>query len=115
MTIKTNNITINDVTIADGATESGIINLKNRSLVGITLDSALDGTSLTFLVSPTEGGAYQEMIDGLGSAVSKTVASSKYLKLDPLDTLGIQYLKIKSGTAQSGAATTLSLHTTEVN
>lgn len=92
------------VTIADSATQSGAIDLRGHSLVGLFLPSTFDGTTVTFQTSLTLGGTYVDVQDGTGSAISKTSAASKYVPISPTDFAGVRYLKITAGTSQTGAS-----------
>lgn len=92
-------------TIASSAQESSAIACGGMALVGIYLPAAFTGTALTFEACTTVGGTYQPVFNSAG-AVSYTVAQGNYYAIDPKDFQGIQFLKIKSGTAE-GAARTL--------
>lgn len=95
------------VVIANGATESSLINLKGFVLVGITTPAALTGTALTFeSCSSTGTGCIPVKTSTSGTALSYTVTTSSYYAITPTDFQGVQYLKIKSGSAE-GAARTL--------
>lgn len=96
-----------EVVIANGATESGAIPCAGMSLVGIILPAAFTGTALTFLVSDAVAGTYVPLHSTVsGTLLSYTVAQGKYCAIDPKDFYGVQFLKIKSGSAE-GAARTL--------
>lgn len=90
------------VTIANGGTESANVNLRGMTLCGMYLPGAFTGTAISFLVSDENGGTYIAVADGAGSDISKTVEASKYIKLDPSDFAGIQFLKIVSNASESG-------------
>lgn len=92
------------VTIADSATDSGAVDLAGQVLVGCFLDSGFDGTTLKFKASTTLGGTFSVVNDGAGD-LSKTVAASKYVALDPAVFAGIRYLKFTAGTSQTGSTT----------
>lgn len=95
------------MTIANGQQSSGAINMKGMALVGIFTPAALTGTALTFEVSQTLAGTYVPLkVTTSGTALSYTVTTSSYYAIDPKDFAGVQFLKIKSGSAE-GAARTL--------
>ncbi len=93
--------------IASGQTQSAAIDLTNNTLVGVYIPT-FTGTTMTFQTAPSATGSYVAMVDGAGNAVSKTVASSQYLVLDPNVFAGVRYLKISSGSSE-GADRTLTL------
>ena len=90
------------VSIANGATTSGEIDLGNRTLCGIHLPAAFTGTALSFTVSTASGGTFQTLQKG-GADYSITVAQGKYVALSPSDFAGARFIKIVSGTAQEAA------------
>lgn len=92
-------------TIANGATESAAINLRDFTLCGIFLPAAFTGASVTFLAASTLAGTYVEVQDGDGAAISRTVAASKFIPIDPVDFLGVKFLKIKSASAEAALRT----------
>lgn len=95
------------VTIAGSATTSGELDLTSKTLCGVTLDSGFDGTSLGFTVATTSGGTFVTLHDG-SADVSKTVAASRYIALDPSLFAGVRYMKFVAG-SQTGA-TTITAH-----
>lgn len=94
------------VTIASGATESGVLTLDGYAMGMIHLPSTYDGTALTFLVSPTYGGTYVALEDSSGAAVSLTVEASKAYAL-PEALFGAPYCKLVSGTSQTTSDTVI--------
>lgn len=95
-------------TITSGQTASAAVDLKGTSLLGVQLPAAFTGTSLKFQVATTLAGTYQDVIDGAGNTLTKTVAQGKYLYLDPSLFAGIQFIKLVSGSSE-GATRTLEL------
>lgn len=98
-------------TIADGATVSGAVSLEGDTLVGLITDAAMDSTAMTFQVSDAVDGTYVALYAPGGSAVSATIAASRAIYLDPTIFGGWRFLKVVGGSAQSGAATTVTLVT----
>jgi hypothetical protein len=89
-------------TIANGATDSGEIDLAGCTLCGVFLPAEFDGTALKFKAASAAGGTFVAVVDGAGADVSKTCAASKYLPLNPADFAGVRFLKLTAGTAQTG-------------
>jgi hypothetical protein len=87
--------------IPSSGTTTPAIDLGGTSLVGIQLPAAFTGTSISFTVATTLSGTYQGVIDGSGTALSKTIAAGKYLMLDPSEFAGIQFLKIVSSATEA--------------
>lgn len=99
-----------EVVIADGQTTSSAVDLLGTSLLGFITDAALDGTAFTFIVSDQLNGVYiplKRMSDG--AALTAVVGTSAQYATNPADFASVRFLKIISGTAQSGAATNIKL------
>jgi len=98
------------VVIANGTTTSNAVDLLGTSLLAFVTDAALNGTAFTFTVSDNLAGTYvplKRMSDG--TALTAVVAVSGQYATNPADFASVRFLKIVSGTAQSGAATTIKL------
>lgn len=98
--------------ISSGTTQSAAIDLGHQVLCGIFVPT-FTGTTLTFQAAQSAGGTYNNVVDGAGNALSKTVASNQYVYLDPNVFAGIRYLKITSGSSE-GADRTLTLATRDI-
>lgn len=101
------------VTIANGASLSGVADLTGFMLAGIQMPAAWTAASLTFQVS-IDGTTYTDMYATDGTEVTVTgAAASRFLAFVPSDFAGARYLKVRSGTTGSpvnqGAARTLIL------
>jgi hypothetical protein len=97
-------------TILDSASTSDAVDLLGTSLLGFITDAALDGTAFTFTVSDELAGTYvplRRMSDGM--PLTAIVSTSGQYATNPADFASVRFLKIVSGTAQSGAATTVKL------
>jgi hypothetical protein len=97
-------------TILDSASTSNAVDLSGTSLLGFITDAALDGTAFTFTVSDELAGTYvplKRMSDG--AALVAAVGTSAQYATNPADFASVRFLKIVSGTAQSGAATAIKL------
>jgi hypothetical protein len=87
-------------TIANGATTSDAIDLKTARLWAIRTPAALTGTAFTFTVSE-DCSTYYALYDSTGTAVSWTVAASRYIiNVSPTNWLSIRCFKIVSGSAE---------------
>lgn len=97
-------------TIANTAQESAAIDLAGFTLCGILLPAAFTGTAITFEVSDSLAGTFVALKSTTsGTALSYTVAQGTYAALDPKDFQGVNFLKLKSGTAE-GADRALTLY-----
>lgn len=91
--------------IADSATESAEVDLKNLTPVGIWIPSDFNGTTLAFKNRLESAVTPLSVIDGAtGTAISKTVAANTYLPLDPSVFAGMRFLTLVAG-SQSGIST----------
>jgi hypothetical protein len=105
------NLTSKALVIANGQQSSGAGDLTGFTLCGFFTPAALTGTTLTFEVSTAVDGTFVPLKSTTsGTALSYTVAASGYYAVDPKDFYGVQFLKVKSGSAEGAARTvTLSL------
>lgn len=94
--------------IAMSTNITGVINLNGFSLVGILFPATFTGTTVTFEASIDGTNFFPVKSTTSGSSLSYTVAQGTYAAIDPKDFLGIQYLKVVSGSTE-GAARTLQL------
>lgn len=100
-----------DLTIANGASLSGIVDFGEMRPVGFFMPAAWTAAGATFVTSPDGTTAY-DMYDETGTEMSITsVVAGKYYALPFARTLGVRYLAIRSGTSgaavNQGAARTL--------
>lgn len=104
------------VLIANGETvSSNILELVNKTLVGLSIPATFEGTVITFQggVSGTaqdmhldaSDGAFFAVYNASNAAVSLTVAASRHITLDPDLLRGVMWLKVVAGTAQTGDCT----------
>lgn len=92
------------VTIANGASLSGAIDLGSSSLAGILMPSAWTAAGLSFAVSTSLAGTYVPLWNAIGSEYtvpSASAVASQFIVLPVADFLGIQFIKVRSGTAGS--------------
>ena len=105
LTLNRRNATAS-VTIAVGATESGVLVLDGYAMGMIHLPSNYDGTALTFSVAPTYGGTYVALEDSSGASVTLTVEASKAYAL-PEALFGAPYAKLVAGSTQTTTDTVI--------
>lgn len=99
-----------EVVIADGATTSNAVDLLGTSLLAFITDAALNATDFSFTVSNNFAGTYlplKNMKDG--NTLTSVVSPLGWYATNCADFASVRFLKIVSGTAQSGAATTIKL------
>lgn len=106
------------VTIANGESLSGAIDLGSSSLAGILMPASWTAAGLSFAVSTSLAGTYVPLWNAIGSEYtvpSASAVASQFIVLPVADFLGIQYLRVRSGTAGSavnqGGARSLTLIT----
>lgn len=85
-------------------TTTPAIKMGGMSLVGVKVPSTFTGTALTFTMCDTLAGTYVPVNNSSGP-VSYTVAQGNYYVIDPKDFMGIQFLKIISGSTEGSART----------
>jgi hypothetical protein len=103
--------TVVSVVIANGQSLSGGVDLGGDALVEIVMPSAWTAADLTFQTSDDEV-TFQNMYSG-GGEVQVSVDASQNVRLDPSDFIGINFLKVRSGTSgtpvNQGAERTIKL------
>jgi hypothetical protein len=92
-------------TIASG-TDSAVINLQNRVLVGVQIPASVSSTSMKINGSNKTDGTFTAIYDGLGQFgpvgdISFTIASSKYVLIPPTITAGIEFAKLIFGASET--------------
>lgn len=98
-----NLINITTVTIASGATTSGIINLYGTRLVGLILPAAMTGTKITVQGS-VDGTNFYTLYTDLGATKTEiTFTANAFVALQPSATLPTQYVRFVSGASESAA------------
>lgn len=104
------------VTIANGASLSGAIDLGSSSLACILMPAAWTAAGLSFAVSTSLAGTYVPLWNALGGEYlvpSASAVASQHIILPVVDFLGIQFIKVRSGTnaaaVNQGAARNLIL------
>lgn len=109
MSIETSTET---ATIANGASLSGAIHLRGHRLFAIQMPAAWTAADLT-LQGSFDGTTYADIYDEDDAEVVVEAAQARFIILDPTKFLGLQRLKVRSGTTGSpvnqGAARELQL------
>jgi len=104
MTRYLGNLTTNNVSIANGQTVSGALDLQGLALVAFQMPAAFTGTTMTFQGS-FDDSTYQAIYNTSNTAYSITVAVSRTYAINPADFAGFRYVKFVSGSAEGGART----------
>ena len=87
------------VTIADGASLSGAINLHNMTLVSLQIPASWTSAKISFAAS-LDDTTFGSLLTPTGEIASTAaLADGNVLALDPSAFFGQQYLKVRSGTA----------------
>jgi len=108
-----------DIAIAtDAPGLSAAVDLQANSPVGIMMPSAWTAGNLTFQAS-FDNSDFGDMRDSAGNEVTVTADTDVYISIDPVDFVGIQYIKVRSGISGTpvvqAAARTLKLHVRRVS
>jgi len=108
------------VTIANGTTTSPAVNTgltsnySETQLVGVTFPASMTGTTMTFERATTETGTYTPIREvGGASRYSITITSGETITVDPRVFIVAPFLKLVSGSSETGAKT-ITLHFSEV-
>lgn len=107
------NLEYTTATIANGATTSGAVDLKNKTLVGIEFPAALTGTSVSFTVARHGSTTFLPLYTSAGTRVSVTFTASSHIGLLASDFAGCEQVKIVSS-ASEGAERSITLISREV-
>ncbi len=102
MATNIQNFLNNSVTIANGATTSGSIDLQGRGLVAMIMPAAFTGSTVSFQISPDDV-TYYDLYNTNNTQLSCTVTQGRAYLFVPGDFVGVRYLKVKSGSTEGGA------------
>lgn len=91
------------ITITNGQSLSGEVDLGGACLLAIELPAAFTGTVLTFQASRAPGGTFKNVYDDSGSEVSVAVGAGRMVSIDTaaLMLAPYRYIKVRSGTSAS--------------
>src|SRR6187402_3138980 len=98
--------TTRTVTIANAATVSDAeaTGIAGVTITGIITAASLTGTSFSFQVS-MDNSTFVALEDSTGASVAFTVESSRAYYVDPIIFMSWNYVKVVSGSAESGGDT----------
>lgn len=100
------------VTIANGASVSGSVELGGDSIVGVAMPAAWTAAQLGVEAS-VDGTNFSPCYDAAGDELLIAAAASRYIVLAPEMTKGLRYVRLRSGTVAApvnqGAAREISL------
>ncbi|WP_027578481.1 hypothetical protein [Bradyrhizobium sp. Ai1a-2] len=85
--------------IANGGSISGAIPIGDKVITGIVMPAGWDAAALTFQVSIDGGVNWSNLFDSSGNEVAFQAAASRFIAVDPTLWIGINHIKIRSGTA----------------
>jgi hypothetical protein len=89
------------VTIADGQSLSGPVNLGGLRLFGIVMPSTWTAANLSFQMSPDGGNSWVNLYDGEGDEYVVTAGTSRFIICDPYAFAAVPWIQLRSGTAGS--------------
>ncbi len=91
-------------TIANGATSSGEIDIRNAAGGSFQIPSSFTGASVSFTGSNESGGTFVAVHDSSNVVISQTVTASKGYAF-PAACMQFRFLKIVSASAEGAART----------
>ena len=87
------------ITIASGQSLSGDVHLHQQRLFAIQMSAGWDAAALTFQASIDGGSTFADVYDDSGNVLTVQAAAGRFIIIaSPLAFLGIQRLKVRSGT-----------------
>ena len=89
--------------VANSATQSAAVDLGRKRLLGIFFPASFEGTKVTFQAAETLTGTYVNVLDTDGAAYEALFTDPGYVPIDPLKFVGVQFLKVTSDVAMTGA------------
>src|SRR5579871_6288020 len=95
----TNDMDVVPVTITTGTALSAPVSIGGKIVVGIQMSAGWDAASLTVQAAPVDQTTFGELQDGVGGAVSFTVAAGIVFGVDPAKWRGQNTIKLRSGTS----------------
>ena|SRR4030067_3630375 len=88
------------VTVANGVSLSGAINVETHVICAFVTDSGWNTAALSFQAS-SDGTNYFNLYSDGSELTFAAIAASTWVTIDPARFLGIRHLKVRSGTAGS--------------
>lgn len=89
--------------ILDTESLSSIVVMGRNRLLALIIDGSWSPAAMTFQGSHN-GTDFFDLYDKLGNEINYTVATNRFVVVDPVDFAGVCFLKIRSGTSASVAA-----------
>jgi len=86
------------VTIANTESLSGAIDLEQKTLLAIIMPAAWTASNLSFQ-SSENGTTWNDLYSETGAETIVTADAERYITLTPADWVGVQHLKLRSGTS----------------
>lgn len=83
--------------IALGTALSAAVDCVDGRAIRVDMPAAWDAADLTFQVS-LDGVTYSDLYDAYGSEYVVRASASRAILLNPVDFIGVRYLKVRSGT-----------------
>lgn len=106
-----------DAIIANGASETGEIDVTDRVVIGIEIPAAWTAATLAITAAQKPGGTFVPVFDKAGAEIEYQAGASRMILLDPNLTRPLRVMKINSGPStlrvNQGAARTINIVTTE--
>ena len=87
-------------TIANNAALSDAVTIDKSLLLGLVLPGTWTTADLTLQAS-ADGTTFGNVYDSAGTEVTIKAAASRYVTLNPADFVGMQAIKLRSGTSGS--------------
>lgn len=88
-----------DTTIANGASQSGVVDISDRCVLAIEIPNAWTAADVTMLAAQVVGGTFVPVKNQDGTDVKFTAAVSTLIVISPLLTKPLAFVKFRSGTA----------------
>lgn len=101
-------------TIADSATTTPALDLREHEVLALQADASFDGATISFLgcahPDPTAPDApgYDAVVDSAGAAVTITITDDRYILLTEAQQYllrGLAWIKVVSASTETGAQT----------
>jgi len=87
--------------IASSGTQSTGIFMGGLSLCGLVMPTLWTSATISLQMTYDNGANWHDVYDNDGTAISFTVGTSRYVKIDPADFAGINYLRLVSSAPQA--------------
>jgi hypothetical protein len=92
------------IVIPSPSPTSSAMPTSGMSLVGCQLPATVTSTAMTFQVSSSLTGTYEALYNSAGQ-VSYTIASGRFIAINPTDFYGVQFYKIVFGSSEAANRT----------